>query len=416
MKRNLSKFEESAQTVLNLMKDTISAKTFFVATTQDDRFKILKKINEDGGCEIPPEVDTPLKDSYCGKVVGNMEPLLIEDALKSELVKDMEVTNSFSIGSYLGVPIKLEDGTAFGTLCALDPNPNVLSELDIKKLEGYAELIANSLALEESFRKLKDYEIQTKREFQLARNVQQALLSKPYYDENLEIDFIYTPSFHLSGDICTWYEIEENVYGIAVLDVMGHGVSSALIGMVLRTSLENFIKDKVTPYEVMDQLNKVLFHLFEEEKEVVTFVTGIYLLVDFNKRSINYMNAGHPPGIVFHTGASTLLDKGSIPLGIYKDLKREYGHFEFEHIDEILLYTDGLTDYLYENGKKTTETLINKFHSKDKVGLSTIDFFKKLVHERPVHDDDICLVTVKFLNSTLSQKSVLLKHHELEIY
>ncbi|GAE24963.1 serine phosphatase RsbU [Halalkalibacter wakoensis JCM 9140] len=391
----MKKFDETAQQVLNLMKDTISAKTFFVATTQDERFRILQTINQEGGCSIPAKVDAPLSESYCGKVVHDSRPLLIKNSLQSDLVNNMQVTYDFSIGSYLGVPITFEDGTTFGTLCALDPSPYVLEERDIKKLEGYAKLIANSLELEKAFLKLQDYELQTKKEFQLARNVQRSVISKPYKDAHIEIDSIYTPSFHLSGDVCTWYKIKENLYGVIVLDVMGHGVSSALIGMALHASLKDIIMREVEPFEVMNELNQVVLTLFEDDSNMVTFVTGIYTLIDFNIKTVRYMNAGHPPGLVIHSKHHELLDRGSMPLGIYPQLTQKTGEVSFESADEILLYSDGLTDFLYTEKESAAETMAREHSTAKKENQTTISHFSNYVHSQSDHADDICLVSIK---------------------
>ncbi|WP_078553702.1 GAF domain-containing SpoIIE family protein phosphatase [Bacillus alkalicellulosilyticus] len=395
----LSKFEENAQTVLLLMKRTVGAKTFFIASTQQNRFKILQVINEEGGCNIPPSVDEPVEKSYCNIVANSKKPLLIKDTSKSELVRNLEVTNIFTIGSYLGVPIFLENGSVFGTLCALDPDPYKLKAEDIPILEGFSQLISSEIKLEEKAVKLKKYEMQTEIELELARKVQQSVLNAPYHDNYLDIKYIYTPSTQLSGDVCSWYKIKEGLYGVIVLDVMGHGVSSALIGMAISPILEDIITTCIDPDKVMEQLNKELFHLFNDKKEILSYVTGIYVTLDFNNNKINFLNAGHPPAVLVNSNQISFIDKGSIPLGIFETLKKEVGEFPLEEETEIILYTDGLMDFLHKNKEHPGDTIAKHYQLAKREQKTTINYFRELIEAEETHEDDICLVSVKVLDS-----------------
>lgn len=52
----------------------------------------------------------------------------------------MEVIQETNVGSYMGIPIFLEDGTMFGTICAVDPNPYSFTENEIESMKMVAEL------------------------------------------------------------------------------------------------------------------------------------------------------------------------------------------------------------------------------------------------------------------------------------
>ncbi|MBP3950748.1 GAF domain-containing SpoIIE family protein phosphatase [Bacillus suaedae] len=396
MKQVQSKFEQTAQNVLKLMEDSIPAKSFFVATTENDRFKILEIINKEGGCSIELPIDKPLQESYCNYVSSSRSPLLIQDALESDLVNNLAVTSIFSIRSYLGVPILHDDGRVFGTLCALDPKPNVLNEDHVPILETYSSIISNSIELEDMFLKLKNYEIRTQKELLLANKIQATTLSQDFSDDLVLIDYLYKPSTLLSGDLYAWYLIEEGVYGGIILDVMGHGVSSALIGMAVYSQLKDLIMTIREPFNVMNHLNQLIIDLFKHE-EVTTYLTGIYVYIDTNLGEIHYLNAGHPPAVLFRTAANkkTYLSDGTVPLGIMNILPNIVGKIQYHEDESLFLYTDGLTDH-FNKQRESNLTWLNRLidHAQE-TKFPLVPYIQQLIMAEEELEDDICIMSIQ---------------------
>ncbi|MFD2216022.1 GAF domain-containing SpoIIE family protein phosphatase [Metabacillus endolithicus] len=393
----LKKFEQAALNVMQLMSETITARSFFVATTRNNRFKILEKFNLEGGCPIPSHVDEPVEMSYCHIVANNRKPLLVKDAENKEPFKSMAVTDAFSIGSYAGVPIYMQDGSVFGTLCALDPIPNRLREEDISVLEMFASFISNTISLEEAYSKLKQYEEQITLELQLAKNIQTSFLSEVIDDEHIKVDFLYTPSSDLSGDLCRWGKVKNGVYTAIVLDVMGHGVSSAMIGMAITPILETIANDVNSPYEVMCELNRLIKEWFQNNSKVTTFITGIYLVIDTNNNVIKYYNAGHPAGmLVNHNGTSEILEEGGVPLGILDELPYVEASVTYQNPCEILLYSDGVLDHLIEknDSKQLILALMDRYKEYVNNQVSIIPLLKDQVRRLNTLNDDICAVSI----------------------
>jgi len=80
--------------------------------------------------------------------LGGREPLLIEDASAHPVTRNLAVTREANIGSYLGVPILLGDGTMFGTLCALDSRPYQFTEREVEVVRKLSVFLAHALDLE----------------------------------------------------------------------------------------------------------------------------------------------------------------------------------------------------------------------------------------------------------------------------
>lgn len=64
--------------------------------------------------------EAPLSYSFCRHVVITQEPLLIEDATESPLVRDNPAVIEYGVRAYAGFPLLASDGQVIGTLCVVD--------------------------------------------------------------------------------------------------------------------------------------------------------------------------------------------------------------------------------------------------------------------------------------------------------
>jgi phosphoserine phosphatase RsbU/P len=182
------------------------------------------------------------------------------------------------------------------------------------------------------------------KEIGLARQLQRSVLVPPLKNIDIEIEGVYLPSHQLSGDMYAWYQINDNQYGIILLDIVGHGITSSLISMSVRSLLEGIIKRASNPIDVYLELNKHFNQLFHSK---VKYCTGIYLLIDTNEKSVHYFNAGSPNGLVFGmNGQAVVLNVKTVPIGLVEHPNIQVGSINYNSGDMIFLYTDGIADTL----------------------------------------------------------------------
>ena len=195
----------------------------------------------------------------------------------------------------------------------------------------------------------------------LAREVQKGLLTQPVKEENIHIEGVYLPSIMLGGDMYAWYKIDEHRYGIFLMDVMGHGVASALVCMSLHSLLKGIINRLIVPEQVMQELNHHVISLYRENDSLSRknyYLTGIYVVVDTKRKKITYASAGHPPGFfIDDKGIVTELDSGCIPLGILSEIEVETGVLTYTNKSKIILYTDGLIEKAGYSTRKSIDSL-----------------------------------------------------------
>jgi EAL domain-containing protein (putative c-di-GMP-specific phosphodiesterase class I) len=88
----------------------------------------------------------PSDDTYSRLLVEGKIPAFIPDATADARVADLPATKIVGIGSFIGIPLRLSDGTLYGTLCGVDHNSDpTLTERDVRFMAMLGELIVYDL-------------------------------------------------------------------------------------------------------------------------------------------------------------------------------------------------------------------------------------------------------------------------------
>jgi EAL domain-containing protein (putative c-di-GMP-specific phosphodiesterase class I) len=88
----------------------------------------------------------PVEQTYCRRMVQGELPGLVQDAAFDERTADLPITRETGIGAYVGAPIRLWDGTLYGTLCCLSRSAEPsLNDRDARFLHVLAEIVADHI-------------------------------------------------------------------------------------------------------------------------------------------------------------------------------------------------------------------------------------------------------------------------------
>lgn len=88
----------------------------------------------------------PAEQSYCQRVVDGRLPQLIQDSSKLPAALELPVTKALPVGAHLSVPIRLSDGSVYGTFCCFSFKPDYsLTERDLAVMRVFAELTADHI-------------------------------------------------------------------------------------------------------------------------------------------------------------------------------------------------------------------------------------------------------------------------------
>ena len=179
-------------------------------------------------------------------------------------------------------------------------------------------------------------------QLEVARQVQLELL--PARDPQLEgydISAYNFPTEEVSGDYYDWVKIYDDQIGLVIADVSGKGVPAALLMAFLRASLRAATHIGYSPHISMAKVNYLLWESIERNQ----FVTAFYGILDVTNRTLTYTNAGHNPPILLNkNGDLSFIDRGSVPLGMFRDTRYHEYYLTTEPGEVLVLYTDGVTE------------------------------------------------------------------------
>ncbi len=145
-----SRAADSVEHILAVAREVLGMDVSFVSRFTGDEmtFRALDGAAKSFGWQEGDGV--PLDGTYCKRVVGGKLPNVVPDAKGDERVANLDITREAGIGSYVGLPLRLSDGSLYGTLCCLSHTPDpYLQERDTKFMEVLARLLADRLEREE---------------------------------------------------------------------------------------------------------------------------------------------------------------------------------------------------------------------------------------------------------------------------
>jgi len=276
---------------------------------------------------------------------------------------------------------------------ALDAGASDYVMRPINKIELLAR-IRSALKLKFEKDRHKERDKRIKFELDLAKRIQQSVLNEPINDRNVSIQAICKPSFELGGDFYAWYRIDRNRYGIILLDMMGHGISSSLICMFISSILQDSIKKYLDPALVVKELNRYMNQLDMTDQLSNYYFTAIYLLLDTKHKTIEYVNAGHPPGVVYIDDKVHLMTEGCCAIGFFEDIEINKGILHYKDPFKMLLYTDGLVELNFHDTEDGMDKLIIELSQSSDLDFPAL--IRKFIPDDTVNEqlDDICLVMI----------------------
>jgi sigma-B regulation protein RsbU (phosphoserine phosphatase) len=199
-------------------------------------------------------------------------------------------------------------------------------------------------------------------ELQRAREIQQSLLPKEIPQLlGFEVAGIWRPARAVSGDYYDVFKLGGHKLGICVADVVGKGVSAALLMANVQAAVHAFASESESAAWLCGKVNTLLYENIATGK-IVTFFYGI---LDGNARTFQYCNAGNPWPVLVSRGLTSMLEKGGAVLGVFPSWVYEDATIELWPGDRLLLFTDGITEASDPDEQEFGEEKVAEFARKN---------------------------------------------------
>jgi serine phosphatase RsbU (regulator of sigma subunit) len=209
----------------------------------------------------------------------------------------------------------------------------------------------------QKYRKTTDSQTQIKKikmSLEEASRIQQTLMPKS--DPNVDGFDIAGKSIwcdETSGDYYDFIHPQDwgkEKIGIVVADVIGHGISAALLMTTVRASLRERILSPGNGPSIIRDINQ---RLVKDIEELNLFVTMFYSEIDMNEKSFRWVHAGHEPAILYDRAKEIfeMLGGEGVPLGVVDDWVYKEAEIRIDSGQIILIGTDGIKEACNSQGE-----------------------------------------------------------------
>lgn len=137
--------EDGVDRVLRIIRRHLEMDVAFIShfRAQD---RVMEHVDDNGRGVLHVGQVIPLEEGYCLKVVRGELPQCIPDTSAVPLAAAIPATRGIPIGAHLSVPLQLENGTIYGTLCCFSHAPVLtLGARDMQMMHAFAEILAGRI-------------------------------------------------------------------------------------------------------------------------------------------------------------------------------------------------------------------------------------------------------------------------------
>ena len=179
------------------------------------------------------------------------------------------------------------------------------------------------------------------RDVAMAAGVQKDLLPRGFDDLLVSVDTVYEPHHLVSGDFYDfiWSEDHKRLSGF-ILDVSGHGVSSALQCIAVSTYFRDILNSPMSLDARLKWVNRHVLRYFTHE----TFAAALGFEFDFSRRTLTFATAGIYGFLTSAQALPQLVKRPGSLLGILDDPEYTEWTVPIQAGDAFYFMSDGLFD------------------------------------------------------------------------
>ena len=176
--------------------------------------------------------------------------------------------------------------------------------------------------------------------FRQAAQIQQSLLlDEPPVFPGYELGARSIAAEEVGGDFYDFFSFGDDLLGLAIGDASGHGLPAALLVRDVVTGLRMGLEKDLKMGYVFAKLNRVIYRSNLSSR----FVSVFYAELEGNGNLI-YINAGHPPPLIFTAAGIRELSIGGTVIGPLPEAQFRRGIAYLEIGDVLVLATDGILE------------------------------------------------------------------------
>ena len=132
--------------MLNIVCRTTGMRFAAVARVTEERW-IACTVRDDIAFGLKPGDELKIESTICHEIRSNGKAVIIDNVVEDHTYSNHHTPKIYGLQSYISMPIRLSDGSFFGTLCAVDPEPHRLNTPEIIEMfEMFTQVIGFHLS------------------------------------------------------------------------------------------------------------------------------------------------------------------------------------------------------------------------------------------------------------------------------
>jgi len=387
--------ESMLERTLQLITTIIPADRLAVLFTSDDSNEIYT-----GALHLPGGKDPgtfTLSRTIVNDILTNKNAILIDDAREDPRFANRQSIIVSDLKSAMAVPL-LDEDRVLGILYADTSNPVSRYNDDFLRLFAtIGNIIASRLANYSLLEERREKEI-FEAELARASLIQQTLLPRELPDvPGYAIEAFQEQCRAVGGDLYDVAALPDGRVVFLVADVSGKGMGAALLMSNILASFRILYSDE--NFDLTRAVNQVSAQLFRHSA-AEHFATLLIGLLDAEKHTMTFVNAGHNPPLVVRTdGRIEQVQASGIMIGAFDYSGWSECTFQFAPGDLLMVFTDGVTEA--EHGEdqysdERLEQLLLSIREKSpcEIAREIMNDVERFAEDTP-RSDDITMLIIK---------------------
>ncbi len=281
------------------------------------------------------------------RVANEGTPRLTSDAQRDEWLSARQSVVMLGLRSILCVPLQFKGNTIGVIYVDNRLQIGLFTPADLELLTAIAATA--SVAIENA----RVYQVaiekgRMERELQMAREAQASLLPRQTPQlPGWEFAAFWRPARQVAGDFYDFIPGER--LGLVIADVSDKGMPAALFMALVRSIVRASVAQALAPAQAISQANRLIC----ADSMNNMFVSLFYAQLDPMSGELVYVNAGHNPPLLLRAGSAELIEltRTGMVMGVFDTVRYDQRSVQLDSGDLLLLYTDGVTDALDEQGQ-----------------------------------------------------------------
>ncbi len=247
-------------------------------------------------------------------------------------------------------------------------------------------------------KKAEEARISSLEEARMARNIQVNLLPQSNPDvAGYDIAGMSIPALNVGGDYYDFIRLDDYRLAISLGDVSGKGLAASLVMSNLQATIRGQTFFEANAKGCLERANTLLFHSTDSR----TFVSLFYGILDTQKNTLCYSNAGHDIPLIFSAGRKpNPLKTRGIALGLKENVSYVKEERSIHPNDLVLIYSDGISEAMNERKEEFGDKRLQEIVQHNS-GDSARELIDKIIAAANLHfgnasqNDDMTIIIIK---------------------